>query len=171
MNLILIGARGCGKSTIGRLLAERLGCPYFDSDDEIEARAGKSIAEIFAAEGEAGFRDRETQVVADLAAQDRAVIALGGGAVVRPENRRAIEQGRVVWLTASPATLWRRIEADAATAERRPPLSPQGGITEIIATLDARREIYRRCAHLVVDTEGKSPGEIADAICEKLELR
>jgi len=171
MNIILIGARGCGKSTIGRLLAERLGRPYFDSDDEIEAHAGKSIAEIFAAEGETGFRDRETQVVADLAAQDRAVIALGGGAVVRPENRRAIEAAHVVWLTASPATLWRRIEADAATARRRPQLSPQGGITEIIATLDARREIYGRCAHLVVDTEGKSPREIADAICEKLDLR
>jgi shikimate kinase len=171
MNLILIGARGSGKSTIGRILAQRLGCSYFDSDDEIEARAGKSIAEIFAAEGETGFRDRETQVVAELAAQDRAVIAVGGGAVVRHENRQAIAGARVVWLTATPATLWRRIEADAATASRRPRLSPDGGITELIATLDARREVYRRCAHLVVDTEGKTPAEIADAICEKLDLR
>jgi shikimate kinase len=171
MNVILIGARGSGKTTVAKLLAERLGWSYVDADDEIEARAGKSIAEIFAAEGEAAFRDRESQVVADLAARDHAVIALGGGAVMRAENRQAIEQSRVVWLTASPATLWRRVAADAATAQRRPRLSPQGGITEIIATLDARREIYRRCAHQVVDTEGKTPREIADAICEKLDLR
>jgi shikimate kinase len=171
MNVILIGARGSGKTTVAKLLAERLGWSYVDSDDEIEARAGKSIAEIFAAEGEAAFRDRESQVVADLAARDGAVVALGGGAVMRPENRQAFEQARVVWLTASPATLWGRVAGDAATAGRRPQLSPQGGITEIIATLDARREIYRRCAHLVVDTEGKTPREIADAICKQLDLR
>lgn len=172
MNLVLIGLRGSGKTSVARILAERLGWPHFDADAEIESRAGKSIAAIFADDGETAFRDRETGVVADLAARDSAVLALGGGAVMRPENRAAIaKEGRVVWLTASPETLWSRIEADPDTAARRPNLSPQGGITEIIATLDARRAIYRQCAHLVVDTEGKSPDQIADAILEQLHVR
>ena len=90
MNLVLIGLRGTGKTTVARLIAERLGWPWFDADAEIEARAGKSIAEIFAAEGEPAFRDRESQVVADLAQRDHSVLALGGGAVMRPANREAI---------------------------------------------------------------------------------
>jgi shikimate kinase len=165
MNLVLIGSRGTGKTTVARLLAERLGWPSFDADVEIESRAGKSIAQIFADEGEGAFRDWETRVVADLAARERCVLALGGGAVVRPENRQAIaRQGRVVWLQASPETVWERIQGDHASVPRRPNLTPQGGITEIIATLDARKAIYRQCAHLEVDTEGRMPQEVAEAI-------
>ncbi|MEX0978587.1 MAG: shikimate kinase [Pirellulales bacterium] len=171
MNLVLIGMRGTGKSTVARLLAERLAWPWFDADAQIERRAGKPIAAIFADDGEMAFRDWESRVVADLAARDRAVLALGGGAVVRAENRAAIAVlGRVVWLTASPETLLARIEADHSTAARRPNLSAAGGITEIIATLDARRAVYRQCAHLEVDTEGKTPAQVADAIIEQLNL-
>jgi shikimate kinase len=171
MNLVLIGLRGTGKSTVARLLAQRLGWPWFDADAEIEARAGKSIAAIFAEDGEPVFRDLEAAVVVELAEKSSAVLALGGGAVVLPATREAIaRQGRVVWLTASPETLYRRIESDSATAGRRPNLSPAGGITEITATLDARRAIYRACAHLEVNTEGKTPLQVADAICEQLHL-
>ncbi len=139
MNLFLIGLRGTGKTTVARLVAQRLGRDWFDADDEIEARAGKSIAQIFADEGEASFRDWETRVVADLSARPPAVLALGGGAILREENRAAIARGgRTVWLTASPETLWQRISADATTASRRPDLAPGGGINEIIATLDVR---------------------------------
>src|SRR5262249_25682645 len=146
MNVILIGLRGTGKTTVARLLAERLSWPWFDADEEIEARAGKSIAGIFADDGEEAFRDWESRVVAELAARDGAGLAWGGGAVLRPENRAAIErQGRIVWLTASPQTLASRVEADRATAASRPNLTAAGGITEIIATRDARREIYRQC--------------------------
>lgn len=169
MNLVLIGLRGTGKSTVARLLAERLGWPWFDADAEIEQRAGKSIAAIFADDGESAFRDWESQVVAELAGRDRAVLALGGGAVVREANRTAIGRlGRVVWLTASPEVLWRRITADGLTAKRRPNLTSGGGINEIIATLDARRDVYRQCAQLEVDTEGRTPAEVADAILEQL---
>jgi shikimate kinase len=172
MNLVLIGLRGTGKSTIAEILAQRLGWDWCDADAEIERRAAKTIKQIFEAGGEPAFRDWETQVVTDLAQRERTVLALGGGAVLRPENRAAIaRQGTIVWLTASPETLWARIQADATTASRRPNLSAGGGINEIIATLGARREVYRQCADLEVDTEGKTPDQVADAIVEQLPLR
>jgi shikimate kinase len=171
MNLVLIGYRGTGKSAVARELAARLDWPWFDADLEIEKRAGKSIAEVFSQDGEAAFRELEARVVADLAAGDRAVLALGGGAVMRPENRQAIAvNSRVVWLTASAQTIHRRLDADAATAARRPNLTTEGGITEIIATLDARREPYRQCAYLEVDTEQKTPAQVADAILAQVTL-
>jgi shikimate kinase len=172
MNLVLIGLRGTGKSTVAEVLAARLGWSWYDADTEIERRAALTIKQIFEAGGEAAFRDWETQVVTELAQHERAVLALGGGAILRPENRAAIaQQGTIVWLTASPETLWSRIQADATTAARRPNLSAGGGINEIIATLDARREVYRQCADMEVDTEGKTPDQVADAIVEQLPLR
>ncbi len=171
MNLVLIGYRGTGKSQVARLLAERTGWPWLDTDDQIETLAGKSIAQIFSQEGEEAFRDWEARVVADLATRRHFVLALGGGAVMRTENREAIAtQGRVVWLTASPETIWRRIRTDAATAGRRPNLTAAGGISEIVATLRAREPIYRQSAHLVIDTEAKTPADVADAILAKWKL-
>ena len=90
MNLVLIGYRATGKSETARLLAQRLGWEWVDADAEIEARAGKTIAKIFADDGEQAFRDAESRVVAELAVRDRTVLALGGGAVLREENRRAL---------------------------------------------------------------------------------
>ncbi len=171
MNVVLIGLRGTGKSTVAQHLAARLAWPWFDADAEIEARAGKSIARIFAEDGEPAFRDLESDVVRELAARDSCILALGGGAVVRSENRRAIgPASRVVWLTATPPTLWGRLRSDERTATGRPNLSAAGGINEIIATLDAREPIYRACAHLIVDTEAKSAVEVADAIVTQLGL-
>ncbi len=171
MNLVLIGYRGTGKSTVARLIAEKLHWPWFDADAQIESRAGKSIAQIFSDEGEPAFRDWESRVIADLVQQDRCVLALGGGAVMRPANREALaRQSKTVWLQASPETLWQRIQQDRSTAERRPNLTAQGGITEIIATLEARNPIYRECAQLEVDTQGKTPQQVADAILAQWDL-
>ena len=171
MNLVLIGLRGTGKSTIAEILAQRLGWDWCDADAEIERRAATTIKQIFETGGEPVFRDWETLVVTELAAREQTVLALGGGAILRPENRAAIaRQGTIVWLTASPETLWARIQVDATTAARRPNLSAAGGINEIIATLDARREVYRQCAHLEVDTEGRTPNQVAEAIVEQLRL-
>jgi shikimate kinase len=171
MNVVLIGYRGTGKSTVARILAERLGWPWFDSDERIESLAKRTIAEIFADDGEEAFRDWETQVVRDLATRQQCVLALGGGAVLREANRGALaNSGRVVWLTAPPEVLWQRIREDHGTAARRPSLTPQGGITEITATLAAREPIYRQCADAVVDTCGRTPEEVVGAILEQLKL-
>jgi shikimate kinase len=170
MNVCLIGYRGCGKSTVARLVAEQLGWPWLDADDLVESRAGKSIKQIFADAGEKAFRDLESAVVAELARGDEHVVALGGGAVLREHNRLALlaAGGFVVWLKASPETLFARIEADPATAERRPNLTAQGGVAEIRSLLDERTPLYRLCSGLVVDAERHSPSEIARQIIDAL---
>jgi shikimate kinase len=168
-SIVLIGYRGTGKSTVARLLAERLGRDWIDADDEIERRAGKSIAAIFAENGEPAFRDLETSVVAELCRWRRSVVALGGGAVLSEVNRTAIRSsGIVVWLTASVDTLSRRLSADESTASRRPDLTKSGGLSEIETLLATREPIYRACATFEVDTEDKTPAELADEILARL---
>lgn len=164
MNLYLIGYRGTGKSTVGRVISQRLGRPFVDSDDEIERLAGCSIAEIFANEGEAGFREREAQIVQQLASGPQAIVALGGGAILREANRTAISSGRVVWLQAAPKTIHLRINADQTTAERRPNLTAAGGFNEILQILRQREPIYKSSADVIIDTQGKTPEQVADEI-------
>jgi len=119
-NLILIGYRGTGKTTVGRLLAEKLDWAFVDADDEVQRRAGKTIAQIFADQGESAFRDVEEQVVMDLVQRSEHIVSLGGGAILRENNRRAIcAAGSAIWLTASPETIHARLQSDSATAERR----------------------------------------------------
>jgi shikimate kinase len=171
MNIVLIGYRATGKTTLAELLATRLGWDWLDADVEIERRAGKTIARIFADEGEPAFRDLEAQVVADLSTRQRLVIAAGGGAPMRPENRQAMRGGgKVVWLRAQPETIFRRMSGDATTADRRPNLTNQGGLEEIVALLAKREPVYRETSHLEIDTEGRNPETIADEIVQRLEL-
>jgi shikimate kinase len=171
MNLFLIGYRGSGKTTVAAALAERLGWPWIDADTELERRAAKSIKQIFAEGGEAAFRDLESAIVSELAGGDQQVVALGGGAVLREQNRSALAgRGKVVWLQASPETLWRRISSDATTAGRRPNLTSQGGVEEIRELLAQRTPIYASCADLAIDADDKPPGPIADAILAALSL-
>ena len=123
MIVTLIGSRGCGKSSVGRLLADKLGWESADADVELEARAGKTIQQIFSEDGEAVFRDLEEQTCADLLLRTQLVLAAGGGAVLRESTRaRIASAGPVIWLTATPETLYSRIYADETTAERRPDL-------------------------------------------------
>ena len=171
MLLTLIGYRATGKTTLARLLAERLGWDWIDADVEIERRAGKSIARIFAEQGEPAFRDLEAEVIAELCRRDRLVLAAGGGAPLRSASRQAMRQGgSVVWLTARPETILARMSTDATTAARRPNLTERKPLDEIVQLLQTREPIYKESAHLVVDTEGKQPGELAAMIIEQLRL-
>jgi shikimate kinase len=167
--VILIGYRGTGKSTVAPALAAKLGWGWIDADDEIERLAGKSIAAMFADDGETAFRDLESQVVTALCGRSNFVVALGGGAVLREANRAAIRlAGPVIWLRAGVDALVHRLAADATTASRRPQLTGAGGRAEIEALLAARTPHYQECATVTIDTEGKSPDEIADEIVAKL---
>ncbi len=169
MNLFLIGYRGTGKTTVAQIVGRRLDYACVDTDREIERRAAKSIAAIFADEGEPAFRDWESAVLKDLASRERHVFSLGGGAVMRAENRELLARGRTAWLQASAETIYARISADATTAAQRPNLTSEGGLAEIRELLDQREPVYRQCADLIVDTEGKSPDAVADEMIQSLE--
>jgi len=169
MNLVLIGYRATGKTTLARHLAARLGWDWTDADVEIENRAGKSIARIFAEDGERAFRDLEAEVIADLCRREWLVLAAGGGAPMREESRRSMRQsGHVVWLTATPETILARMTADATTTDRRPSLTNRPPLEEIVQLLGRREPVYRETAHQVVDTEGKSPESLVEEIISKL---
>lgn len=171
MNLFLIGYRGTGKTTVARRLAGRLGREWVDADVELELRAGKSIAAIFADDGEPAFRDLESRVLTELAAREGLVIATGGGVVMREENRRALAGGgKVVWLRASPAAILERLAADQTTAARRPQLTTSGGEKEVLELLALRTPWYRACANLAIDTDDRQPGEIVQMILDWLKL-
>ena len=165
--LALVGYRGTGKSTVGKILADRLNRRFLDADCEIEARARRPIAAIFALEGEKAFRDWEEQTLSELVrSHPDAILATGGGAVMRESNRRLLlDFGLVVWLKAEPDELARRLLADPRVADR-PALTPAGTIAEISAVLDERRAIYHEVADLEIDTLGRTPSEIADRITE-----
>ncbi len=170
--ILLIGYRGTGKSAVARLVAERLGWNYVDADVELERRAGKSIAAIFADDGEPAFRDLESDLLAELVECDRQVLALGGGVILRPENRAIIQRaGQVIWLTADADTLQKRIASDPITAAQRPNLTAQGGIEEIRRLLAIREPFYRECAAVVIDTSSRSVAEVADAVVKSLTAR
>ncbi len=171
MPLVLIGYRATGKTSLARLLAAELGWDWIDADVEVERRAGKSIARIFAEDGEPAFRDLEARVTAELLGRDRLVIASGGGAPLRPETRQAMRAtGRVVWLRATPETIHRRMTGDETTAARRPNLTPQGGLEEIEQLLAGREPVYRETATVEVDTEGKDLAQIAAEILGRFGL-
>lgn len=167
----LVGPRGSGKSTVARLMAGRLGWSWLDADVVLERRAGQTVREIFASEGEAGFRRRESELLAELCGLDHHVIATGGGVVLSAENReRLTRSGVVFWLTGSAEALWRRICADASTAERRPALAG-GGLAEVEQILTAREPLYRACAAHAIDTTTATPEEVAERIVGLLEFR
>ena len=162
----MIGYRGSGKTTVGRLVADQLEMRFADADVVLVERAGKSIAEIFAADGEPAFRDLESAVLADLCSAADLVIGAGGGAVVRETNRTVMRPHRVVWLQADAETLLARIEADETTAAQRPPLTSSDRREETIALLAERASLYRDAANFAVEVAGKTPEAIAGEIVD-----
>jgi shikimate kinase len=168
-SIFLIGPRGSGKSSVAPLVADALGWPWIDADDVVEQHAGRTIREIFSSVGEAGFRERESAVLAELCQLKRHVVATGGGVVVAEKNRQMLRcAGRVVWLTADYASLWDRLRADEATAERRPALAG-GGSDEVAGIVRLREPYYRACAHFTIDTAGRTLAQVAAEILGQLE--
>ena len=163
--ILLVGPRGSGKSTVGPALAAKLGWGFADADELVEATAGRSIADIFAAEGEGGFRDRESAALGELCGRTRLVIATGGGAVLREANRALLKRsGFVAWLTVPPDVAYARTTADPTTVARRPNLTAAGGVEEMRALIGVREPLYRAVADFTCDTAGRSPDEAAAAI-------
>lgn len=169
MALTFIGYRGSGKSRVGAAIAQRLGRPFIDSDDEIERRENRTIADIFAVEGEPYFRRVEEQVMSDLLADDTLVIAAGGGAVLSHVTRDRLQaSGCAVYLRVTPETAERRIVADRSTASRRPALTSLPGRAEIEVLMAQREPLYRECAAAVVDTDDRNIDELVDAVLDAL---
>jgi len=168
--VFLIGYRGAGKTEVARQLGPLLGWPWLDADTLLEERAGRTIRQIFADEGEPGFRAKEAAIIQELSLLQDHIIATGGGVILRADNRAALKRGAVVWLHAPSETLWQRMQADAMTAERRPNLA-QGGIAEIEAMLRVRLPLYQECQDFAVDTSVLAPGQAATTIAEWLQRR
>ncbi len=166
--LALVGYRGTGKSTVGRILACQSQRDFLDADLELEARAGRSVSSILTDDGEPVFRDWEERILAELFDQfPTAVIATGGGAVVRDVNRRRLRDfGFVVWLTAEPDELACRLMSDPRGLGARPALSADGTIVEIARVLQIRKPLYQEVADAVIDTGGNTPDQVAAAILE-----
>ena len=166
-SIALIGLRGAGKSTVAKELARLFGVGFIDTDDLVAAEAKRSIAAIFADEGEAGFRQRERRVIARLVDLPPAIFSVGGGAVLDSKNVRSLRSvADVVWLRAEPTVLWERVRDDPGTGSQRPPLTDQPGLIEMQELAIQRRSYYEQAADLVVDTTNCEPPVIANQIAE-----
>ena len=162
MSIVLIGYRGSGKTSIGKRLADRLWQKCVDTDEMVVAKAGKSIADIFAQDGEARFRELEREVVKEVAKINDVVIALGGGAPLNEENRRVIKEAghRVIYLKCEPDELHKRLQADPNTPKDRPHLTEfGGGIEEITKVLAEREPIYRQMMDAELEVTYLNPDE------------
>ena len=166
-NLTLVSPMGAGKSTIGRLLAKELGLLFQDSDRIIEERTGAGIPLIFELEGEAGFREREQLVIGELMQQRGMVLATGGGAVLRPENRAALAAGSlVIYLHASVEHQLERTARD----RNRPLLQTENPGQVLQDLLAVREPLYREIADIIIETDTRPPRMVVQEILAQLDL-
>jgi shikimate kinase len=163
----LVAMPGAGKSTAGRHLAHALNLPFFDADHELEKLIGMSIRSYFELEGEAAFREREQQVIADLVDGEPKVLATGGGAVLREANRKTLKSGStVVYLRASPEELFRRLRHDT----HRPLLQVADPLRKLRDLYQERDPLYRETAHFIIETGRPSVSTMVNMILMQLEL-
>jgi shikimate kinase len=165
--IALVGMPGSGKSTVGRQLARQLGRAFVDSDHEIERRIGMPIKAYFDRHGEAAFRDLEQSVIAELAAREDGVLATGGGAVIRPENRRHLSAGGpVIYLRSTPEELFRRLRHDS----QRPLLQVADPLRRLRELFRDRDPLYREAAQFVIETGRPTVPTLVNMILMQLEL-
>ena len=162
-NIALIGFMGAGKTTVGRILAERLGLRFVETDDLVERMAGKTIPRIFEEDGEETFRRLEAEAVKKAVSMEGVVVSCGGGVVLRGENVEALRKNCVVvYLKTSPEEAYRRTAGD----EGRPLLNVEDRMKRIRELLSAREPLYESSADIVVETDGLTPTEVADRVIE-----
>jgi shikimate kinase len=165
-HVLLIGFMGAGKSTVGRLIAKRLGLPFRDTDEMVERAAGRSVREIFEQDGEPAFREQETDALRALEDAEPSVVACGGGIVTTDASRALLEGlGTVVYLRVSAAETLARVGND----ETRPLLSGPGGQLAASVLLEAREALYCAAADFVVDTAGLTAEQVAEQVLLGLE--
>lgn len=157
--LVLIGSPGAGKTTVGRRVAERLKVAFADSDHAIEARTGLSASDIFVTQGEDEFRRIEAEVIAELIDGHDGVLALGGGAVLRPQTREALADQQVVWLKVGVPDAARRVGLNTAR-----PLLLGNVRSTLTSLLEQRNPVYEQVATDVVETSGRSLRQVTDAV-------
>lgn len=164
-NLFLVGLMGAGKTTVGRALARKLNKRFIDSDHEIEARTGASIPLIFEIEGEEGFRQREAEVIHDLTSQSGIVLATGGGAILREENRACLkERGTVIFLRASIDSILQRTSHD----KNRPLLQTANPRERLEELTRLREPLYREVADIIVETGRPNIPSLVQSIIAQL---
>ena len=167
-NIYLIGLMGAGKSTARRLLAQTMGREFYDSDDEIVKRTGASIPTIFEIEGEAGFREREQRMIAELCAKKSVILGTGGGAILREANREALKNtGWVVYLSTSPERLINRTRYD----KNRPLLQTANPLSVLTQLYEVRHPIYQDLADIVITTGAGHVTHVVAHIIEQLIAR
>ncbi len=162
--VVVVGPPGGGKTTVGKLLAERLGLPFRDTDADVERLAGKAIADIFTGDGEPAFRQLEEEAVAEALAEHDGVLALGGGAVVSEKTRTRLAGRPVLFLSVGLAEGAQR----AGLSTARPLLTGVNPRATFKALLDARLPLYREVAALELDTDGRTPGELTQQAIDGL---
>ncbi|MBK8913520.1 MAG: shikimate kinase [Phycisphaerales bacterium] len=168
-HIALIGLRGSGKSCVGRLLATRIALPFADTDEAVERRTGRTIADIFASDGEAAFRALESAALGGFLNSDRCVLSTGGGIVLDDDNRSLLRSRcACIWLSAPVDVLAARIAADPQSAARRPALGGATMIEELHAAEVVRRPYYSALADVQVDTGALAPDAVAGIIAEWL---
>ena len=167
MNVVLIGFRGSGKSTVGKALSERLGREFIDCDAWIENHTGITIREIFEKHGESHFRTLESQAIGELSAMDGKIIATGGGAALKYQNMQVFKRngGKIFFLEVGAETAFRRIQGDETTRSRRPALTEKDPFTEVKEQIELRRPYYLKGADLTIATDGV---KIEDIVLEIL---
>ncbi|MBR1489526.1 MAG: shikimate kinase [Bacteroidales bacterium] len=180
MLITLTGFMGSGKTTVGRILADALGCPFLDLDDLIVKKAGKSIPDIFAQDGEPAFRQLEARLLRQTVekyGESTAVLSLGGGAILAPASATLVHEKTVcIYLRATLDTLLERLEGESAGRpllqeipdqvgdDGSPVVMPGPDRASVAARLAAREPLYEKTAHVVIDTDGLTPEEISDEI-------